>query len=254
MTTSLPTSIPDTQLGLSAAEIQILRQHQAIALQTHSSASSVRGRGHARNSSSSRGTSAASSGQGRLMLDPGSLSALGQHFDRLMLAIQGRVDAVSRAGPCTSTLGSLLPVSLRTLWFFRHLSTLALFSGARFPVQVHPNTSHCRMSATVSHEKLADVLGDCSSPNRRKYPSPHNPHAPVMPWQLRRPSAHASERLYGRSMRWKSSSTKCDILEILSRVLEAGWKGSTGRWIEVGGGDGKSRGGITSNGSRSNTY
>ncbi|MCJ1297712.1 hypothetical protein MMC08_000500 [Hypocenomyce scalaris] len=96
MTTSLPASIPDTQLGLSASEIHILRQHQPIALQTHSTASSIRGRGNGRNTSSSRAASAASSGQGRLMLDPGSLTALGHHFDRLMLAIQGRVDALTQ--------------------------------------------------------------------------------------------------------------------------------------------------------------
>lgn len=46
------------------------------------------------------------------MLDPGSLSALGQHFDRLMLAIQARVDAVSRIGSCASTIAELSLVSL----------------------------------------------------------------------------------------------------------------------------------------------
>ena len=44
------------------------------------------------------------------MLDPGSLTALGHHFDRLMLAIQGRVDAVSRVGLfCSSTTLYLTP-------------------------------------------------------------------------------------------------------------------------------------------------
>lgn len=51
------------------------------------------------------------------MLDPGSLSALGQHFDRLMLAIQGRVDAVSRIGSCPSILVALLSLSLVDLAF-----------------------------------------------------------------------------------------------------------------------------------------
>ena len=103
------TSIPDTQLGLSQSELHILRQHQQIALSSgssnttahyaHSTASS-RGRGHVRSSAStSRAASAASSGQGggggRLLLDAGSLAVLGSHFERLMGAIQGRVDSVS---------------------------------------------------------------------------------------------------------------------------------------------------------------
>ena len=92
---SSPQSIPDTQLGLSSDEIQILRQHQQIALSQ--AAGSSRGRGAGRGSSSSRATSAASS-HGRLLLDPGSLQALGYHFDRLMQAIQGRVEAVCIAG------------------------------------------------------------------------------------------------------------------------------------------------------------
>ncbi|MCJ1462937.1 hypothetical protein MMC07_001541 [Pseudocyphellaria aurata] len=105
MTTSLPPSIPDSQLGLSVSEIHLLRQHQQIALspsihqqqQAHAhSTASTRGRGHARTSAStSRATSAASSQPGnRLVLDPGSLALLGQHFDRLMGAIQNRVENV----------------------------------------------------------------------------------------------------------------------------------------------------------------
>ena len=94
---ALPTSIPDTQLGLNQSEIHILRQHQQIALQSNPYAhnTATRGRGHGRSSvSTSRATSAASSGQGRLMLDPGSLALLGQHFERLMGAIQNRVEHV----------------------------------------------------------------------------------------------------------------------------------------------------------------
>ena len=107
---SLPTSIPDSQLGLSASELHILRQHQQIALSSsggagpataphyaHSTTSS-RGRGHARSSAStSRAASAASSAGGggnRLLLDAGSLAVLGSHFERLMGAIQGRVNQV----------------------------------------------------------------------------------------------------------------------------------------------------------------
>ncbi|KAL8717451.1 MAG: hypothetical protein Q9225_005301 [Loekoesia sp. 1 TL-2023] len=98
MTSAFPSSVPDTQLGLSSSEIQILRQHQHIALQNQAFAhsTSTRGRGHARTSAStSRAASAASSGNGRLVLDPGSLAVLGQHFERLMAAIQNRVEQLT---------------------------------------------------------------------------------------------------------------------------------------------------------------
>jgi hypothetical protein len=72
---SPPTSIPDSQLGLTQAEIQLLRYHQQVAL--------------ANDRSSSRAASLASS-QGRLLLDPSSLQALSAHFDRLIIAIQQR--------------------------------------------------------------------------------------------------------------------------------------------------------------------
>lgn len=107
MPSTLPSSIPDSQLGLSASELHILRQHQQIALSStttssaaphysHSTTSS-RGRGHARSSAStSRAASAASSAGGgnRLLLDAGSLAVLGSHFERLMGAIHNRVDTV----------------------------------------------------------------------------------------------------------------------------------------------------------------
>ena len=105
---SLPAAIPDTQLGLTHSELQILRQHQQIALSaqptpTHShnpSLASTRGRGTARiSNSSSRAASNASShvgGGGRMMLDAGSLQALGTHFERLMGAIERKVDAVRK--------------------------------------------------------------------------------------------------------------------------------------------------------------
>ncbi|KAG8528704.1 uncharacterized protein KY384_006391 [Bacidia gigantensis] len=104
---SLPTAIPDTALGLSQSELHILRQHQQIALSaqptpTHShnpSLASTRGRGTARvSNSSSRAASNASShvgGGGRMMLDAGSLQALGAHFERLMSAIQRKVDSLN---------------------------------------------------------------------------------------------------------------------------------------------------------------
>lgn len=128
MTTSLPHSIPDSQLGLSASEIHLLRQHQQIALSpsvhqqqqayAHSTAS-TRGRGHARTSAStSRATSAASSQPGnRLVLDPGSLALLGQHFERLMGAIQNRVENVC-AMQLLLLLLSLRPRSLGPLHCF----------------------------------------------------------------------------------------------------------------------------------------
>ena len=72
----MSSSIPDNQLGLSQSEVQLLRQHQQIALSQQGS-------------SSSRAASHASS-QGRLLLDPTSLQALSAHFDRLMYSIQQR--------------------------------------------------------------------------------------------------------------------------------------------------------------------
>ncbi|KAF2190455.1 hypothetical protein K469DRAFT_733212 [Zopfia rhizophila CBS 207.26] len=75
-------SIPDSQLGLTQSEIQLLRQHQQIALSQAGS-------------SSSRAASHASS-QGRLLLDPTSLQALSAHFDRLMYSIQQRWQALTQ--------------------------------------------------------------------------------------------------------------------------------------------------------------
>ncbi|OAG05157.1 uncharacterized protein CC84DRAFT_1093699 [Paraphaeosphaeria sporulosa] len=80
----MSTSIPDNQLGLSQSEVQLLRQHQQIALSQQGS-------------SSSRAASHASS-QGRLLLDPTSLQALSAHFDRLMYSIQQRWHYSTRAG------------------------------------------------------------------------------------------------------------------------------------------------------------
>lgn len=72
-------SVPDTQLGLSSHDVQLLRYHQHVALSQ---------------AGSSRAASLASS-QGRLLLDPSSLQALSSHFDRLMQSIQARWTAVS---------------------------------------------------------------------------------------------------------------------------------------------------------------
>lgn len=73
-------AVPDTQLGLTSEEIQLLRQHQQAAA--------------AAGSSSSRAASRASS-QGLLMLDASSLSALGRHFDRVMQHIQQQLEYLS---------------------------------------------------------------------------------------------------------------------------------------------------------------
>ncbi|KAH7122377.1 hypothetical protein B0J11DRAFT_337052 [Dendryphion nanum] len=67
-------SVPDTQLGLSQSEIQLLRSQQNILASQAGSNSSSR----------------AQSSQGRLLLDPTSLQALGAHFDRLMHQIHSR--------------------------------------------------------------------------------------------------------------------------------------------------------------------
>ncbi|RDI82436.1 hypothetical protein Vi05172_g7426 [Venturia inaequalis] len=78
-------SIPDTQLGLTSDEIRTLRYHQQAAIS--------QGGGD-----SSRAASQASS-QGRLLIDPGSLAALANYFDRLMYSIQARWTAqYDRAG------------------------------------------------------------------------------------------------------------------------------------------------------------
>ncbi|KAH6651839.1 hypothetical protein BKA67DRAFT_339698 [Truncatella angustata] len=71
-------TVPDTQLGLTEDEIQLLRYHQT----------------QAAGSSSSRAASRASS-QGRLLLDGASLAALSSHLHRLMQQISQRIDYLS---------------------------------------------------------------------------------------------------------------------------------------------------------------
>lgn len=72
-------AVPDTQLGLTAEELQLLRQGQAA----------LDG-----GSSSSRAASRASS-QGLLLLDSSSLAALGQYFDQLMANIEHNIQYLS---------------------------------------------------------------------------------------------------------------------------------------------------------------
>ncbi|KAM3503671.1 hypothetical protein MY11210_008629 [Beauveria gryllotalpidicola] len=76
-------AVPDTQLGLTAEEVQLLRQGQAA----------LAGGGGG-GSSSSRAASRASS-QGLLLLDSSSLAALGRYFDRLMASIEQNIQYLS---------------------------------------------------------------------------------------------------------------------------------------------------------------
>ncbi|KAI9682522.1 MAG: hypothetical protein M1829_000315 [Trizodia sp. TS-e1964] len=85
MASSPAHSVPDTSLGLSHAELAILRQHQHIALSQ---------------AGSSRAASQASS-QGLLLLDAPSLAALTHHFDRLHSGIQQRMLYVCPLNPPT---------------------------------------------------------------------------------------------------------------------------------------------------------
>ncbi|RDA95273.1 hypothetical protein CP533_3471 [Ophiocordyceps camponoti-saundersi (nom. inval.)] len=80
-------AVPDSQLGLSAEEIQLLRQGQAAL-------GGGGGGGGGGASSSSRAASRASS-QGLLLLDTSSLTALGRYFDRLMTGIEQNIRYLS---------------------------------------------------------------------------------------------------------------------------------------------------------------
>jgi hypothetical protein len=90
MSTSQANAVPDTQLGLTNEEIQLLRQGQA--------ALGAGGGG----SSSSRAASRASS-QGLLLLDSSSLVALGRYFDRLMGNIEQQINYLSEQSAMFTT-------------------------------------------------------------------------------------------------------------------------------------------------------
>lgn len=96
---SIRSSIPDTELGLTQGEIQLLRtQQQLMAQRSHQNPNSERGRGNSRVSQpSSRAASAASStGPGnRVILDPRHLQALQTHLDNVMRSINSRITEVS---------------------------------------------------------------------------------------------------------------------------------------------------------------
>nr|CAE76529.1 hypothetical protein [Neurospora crassa] len=79
-------AVPDTQLGLSNEEIQLLRHGQQTV-----AAAGGSGGGGGGESTSSRAASRASS-QGLLVMDPSSLAALGRHFDRVMQRIQQQLE------------------------------------------------------------------------------------------------------------------------------------------------------------------
>ncbi|KAL3473486.1 hypothetical protein BJX99DRAFT_261273 [Aspergillus californicus] len=86
-------SIPDTSLGLTSSEIQILRQQQQLALQGGHTGNGVpRGRGTGRTSNSSSRAASAASSHGRLLLDPMSLRALSHQLDGLQQQIQNRLE------------------------------------------------------------------------------------------------------------------------------------------------------------------
>lgn len=79
MPSSSAQGVPDSQLGLTPEEVQLLRQGQAAL-----------GNG----SSSSRAASRASS-QGVLLLDSSSLTQLSRYFDSLMSQVQRRIEYLS---------------------------------------------------------------------------------------------------------------------------------------------------------------
>ena len=92
---SVSASIPDTSLGLTSSEIQILRQQQQIALQGgHTGGGISRGRGIGRTSNSSSRAASAASSHGRLLLDPMSLRALSHQLGNLQEQIRNRLDYV----------------------------------------------------------------------------------------------------------------------------------------------------------------
>ncbi|KAF2479351.1 hypothetical protein BDY17DRAFT_256946 [Neohortaea acidophila] len=72
--------IQDTRLGLSPDDTATLRQHQHLA---HAQVRSPVG--------------SQASSQGRLLLDPGNYALLARHFDRVMGAIEGRIEQLHRA-------------------------------------------------------------------------------------------------------------------------------------------------------------
>ncbi|KAK0829316.1 hypothetical protein LTR73_004260 [Friedmanniomyces endolithicus] len=81
LATAPPVSIPVSRLGLSAQDTASLQQHQQLA--------------HAQQRSPAASSHASS--QGRLLLDPASLTLLSRHFDRVMGAIGQRLEQLNHA-------------------------------------------------------------------------------------------------------------------------------------------------------------
>ncbi|KAF2722206.1 hypothetical protein K431DRAFT_302811 [Polychaeton citri CBS 116435] len=80
---SVPQAVPFSRLGISQQDAATLQQHQQLALTSQGSARSP--------------TGSQASSQGRLLLDPTSLTLLGRHFDRVMGAIQQRLEQLNDA-------------------------------------------------------------------------------------------------------------------------------------------------------------
>lgn len=118
---SVSASIPDTSLGLTSSEIQILRQQQQIALQGgHAPNGITRGRGTGRTSNSSSRAASAASSHGRLLLDPMSLRALSHQLDGLQESIRHRLEYVCGLSLC---LFSSLPLSTTVYFHIPPLGT-----------------------------------------------------------------------------------------------------------------------------------
>ncbi len=95
---SAPQSVADSALGLTSAEVLILRQQQEVLAQrSHPGGMTERGRGNSRQSQpSSRAASASSQGlSGRIVLDPRSLERLSAHLENVLVRIQRRIQVVS---------------------------------------------------------------------------------------------------------------------------------------------------------------
>lgn len=87
----VPNSIADTALGLSLADLQMLRQGQQLAVQNIGRASKG-----GRPSKASRSNLQAGPAQpGRILLDDSSLARLSAHFEALLRSIQNRINDVS---------------------------------------------------------------------------------------------------------------------------------------------------------------
>ena len=207
MPSTLPSSIPDSQLGLSQSELHILRQHQQIALSAGNSTaaphyahstSSSRGRGHVRTSAStSRAASAASSGPGgggRLLLDAGSLAVLGSHFERLMGAIQNRVNHVRIAG--------LFQIRGAAVSFFALMMTPCYALGRSvIACSCFPSLQRkLKAPPSISHLAL-------------------NPQSPPLT-----PKSLASETFCARSTISRLNSIRCAISVTLLKAFEQEWR------------------------------